>query len=142
MKVTYGLENATHYAGTITTLGSFDGVHLGHRYILDEMARRKRELDLSRSVLLTFHPHPQEVLKRGGREIELLTTIEERLALLESLDIDETVVIHFTHTFSQTSFIDFFREIIHDRLGTSAMVVGFNHAFGRNREGDAEHLKK
>jgi riboflavin kinase / FMN adenylyltransferase len=142
VKITYGLKNAERVPGTITTLGSYDGVHLGHQQILAKLATRKRELGLARSVLMTFHPHPQQVLKRGGNEIELLTTIDERLALLSQLEIDETIVIEFTREFSQTTFIDFFKNIIVDRLGTAAMVVGFNHAFGKNREGDPEHLRQ
>lgn len=142
MKITYGLENAIYVPGTVTTLGSYDGVHLGHRQILGKLAACKRKQNLARTVLMTFHPHPQQVLKRGGHEIELITTIDERLELLSELDIDETVVIEFTREFSQTSFIDFFRNIIVDRLGTKAMVVGFNHAFGKNREGDPEHLRQ
>ena len=142
MKITYGLENAERVPGTITTLGSYDGVHLGHQQILALLAQRKGEQGLARSVLLTFHPHPQQVLRRGGTEIELLTTIEERLELLSKLDIDETIVIEFTREFSQTTFIEFFKNIIVDRLGTKTMVVGFNHAFGKNREGDPEHLRQ
>jgi riboflavin kinase/FMN adenylyltransferase len=141
LKVTWGLENAEHNPKTITTLGSYDGVHLGHKRILARLRERKSELSLDRSVLLTFHPHPQEVLRKTGAPVELLTPIHERIALLENEGIDEVVVIKFTKEFSQTSYIDFFRETIAKALGTRAMVVGFNHAFGKNREGDAEHLK-
>ncbi|MFI5201691.1 MAG: riboflavin biosynthesis protein RibF, partial [Candidatus Kapaibacterium sp.] len=102
---------------------------------------RKKEFGLDRSLLLTFHPHPQEVLRKNGAPVELLTTIDERLALLEKEGIDEVVVIEFTREFSQTSYLDFFRKTIVDALGSRAMVVGFNHAFGKNREGDADHLK-
>jgi riboflavin kinase/FMN adenylyltransferase len=142
LKVTWGLENAEHNPKTITTLGSYDGVHLGHKRILARLRERKLELSLDRSVLLTFHPHPQEVLRKTGAPVELLTPIHERIALLEHEGIDEVVVIKFTQEFSQTSYIDFFRNTIAKSLGTRAMVVGFNHAFGKNREGDAEHLKK
>ncbi len=142
MKITWGLENATHNPKTITTLGSYDGVHLGHKRILARLRERKQELGLDRSLLITFHPHPQEVLRRNGAPVELLTTIEERLELIEKEGIDETLVIKFTPEFSQTSYIDFFRDTIVNTLGTKAMVLGFNHAFGKNREGDAEHLKK
>ena len=142
MKVTWGLENAEHNPKTITTLGSYDGVHLGHKRILARLRERKAELSLDHSVLLTFHPHPQEVLRKFSAAVELLTPIHERIALLENEGIDEVVVIKFTQEFSQTSYIDFFRDTIAKSLGTRAMVVGFNHAFGKNREGDAEHLKK
>src|SRR5437879_3584718 len=96
MKVTWGLENATHNPKTITTLGSYDGVHLGHQHILGRLAERKLELGLERSVLLTFHPHPQEVLQRNNTGIELLTTIDERLGLIEEQGVDEAVVIQFS----------------------------------------------
>jgi riboflavin kinase/FMN adenylyltransferase len=142
LKITWGLENASYNERTIATLGSYDGVHLGHQKILERLCERKDELGLARSVLLTFHPHPQEVLRRNNPSIELLTTIEERLALIAEQGIDETVVIEFTKEFAQTSYIDFFQNTIVGKLGTKAMVVGFNHAFGKNREGDAEHLKQ
>jgi riboflavin kinase/FMN adenylyltransferase len=142
LKVTWGLENATYNPKTITTLGSYDGVHLGHKQILARLRERKHELGLDRSLLITFHPHPQEVLRRNGSPVELLTTIEERIDLIEKERIDETLIIKFTPEFSQTSYIDFFRDTIVNTLGTKAMVLGFNHAFGKNREGDAEHLKK
>lgn len=141
MKITWGLENATFDPKTITTLGSYDGVHLGHKQILARLREQKQELRLDRSLLITFHPHPQQVLRRTGASVELLTTIEERLELLEQESVDETLVIRFTTEFSQTSYIDFFRNTIVKTLGTKAMVLGFNHAFGKNREGDAAHLK-
>lgn len=141
MRVTWGLERAEFNPRTITTLGSYDGVHLGHRKILSRLIERKKELGLERSVVLTFHPHPQEVLRKNNTTIELLTTIEERIELLETTGIDELIVIEFTREFAGTSYIDFFQNTIVKALGTKAMIVGFNHAFGKNREGDAEHLK-
>jgi riboflavin kinase/FMN adenylyltransferase len=105
------------------------------------MIERKESRGLARTLVMTFHPHPQIVLKRPGAPIELLTTIEERLDLLAQQGVDETLVIEFTPEFAQTRYIDFFEHTIVGALGTSMMVVGFNHAFGKNREGDAEHLK-
>lgn len=141
MKVTRGLENATQVPGTITTLGSFDGVHLGHQKILQVMRDRKSERGLARTLVMTFHPHPQIVLQRPGPPVELLTTIDERLDLLAAQGIDETVVIEFTREFAQTKYADFFERTIVGALGTTFTVIGFNHAFGKNREGDAEHLR-
>jgi len=141
LKVTWGLENATFNPKTATTLGSYDGIHLGHKQILSRLRDRKKELNLERTLLITFHPHPQEVLRKNNTSVELLTTIDERLELIEKEGIDETLVIKFTREFSQTSYLDFFNDTIIKALGTKAMVVGFNHAFGRNREGDADRLK-
>lgn len=142
MKVTWGLEGATYLANTATTLGSYDGVHLGHRKIIDHLIAIKKERGCSRSLLVTFHPHPQEVLRRNNTTIQLLTTIGERLELLETTGIDETVIIEFNEEFSKTPYERFFRDTLLGKLGTTSMVVGFNHAFGRNREGDIEHLRK
>src|SRR5438094_717816 len=141
MKVTRGLENASHDPKTITTLGSYDGMHLGHVEILRHLVAKKKELALERSLVITFDPHPQEILRRNNTNVDLLTTIEERLALLEQTGVDETLVIRFSLEFAKTPYNDFFRNILIEQLGTKAMVVGFNHAFGKNREGDIAHLR-
>ncbi|MDP4220885.1 MAG: bifunctional riboflavin kinase/FAD synthetase [Bacteroidota bacterium] len=141
MKVTWGLENASFDPKTVTTLGSYDGMHRGHVEILARLIRTKQELGMNRSLVLTFDPHPQEVLRKNNSSVNLLTTIDERLALFEKAGIDEALVIRFSLDFSKMPYNDFFRNILLAKLGTKAMVVGFNHAFGKNREGDVEHLK-
>jgi riboflavin kinase/FMN adenylyltransferase len=141
VKVTWGLENATFDSQTITTLGSYDGMHRGHTEILNHVLLKKRELGLNRSLVITFDPHPREVLRKNNSSVDLLTTIEERLALLNLSGVDETLVIRFSLEFARTAYNDFFRNFIINTLGTKAMVVGFNHAFGKNREGDIEHLR-
>ena len=124
------------------TLGSYDGMHLGHIQILKRLVTKKRELGLERSMVLTFDPHPQEILRKNDTSVDLLTTIEERLALLEKTEVDEVLVIRFSLEFAKTPYNDFFRNVLIDKLGTKAMVVGFNHAFGKNREGDIQQLEK
>jgi len=141
MKTTWGLENATYNPKTITTLGSYDGMHCGHTEILRHLIRKKNELHLDRSIVLTFDPHPQEILRRNNSNVDLLTTIEERLALLEKSGVEEVLVIQFSLEFAKTPYHEFFQKILIEKIGTKAMVVGFNHAFGKNREGDIEHLR-
>ena len=141
MKITRGIENAEFVTPTIATLGSYDGIHLGHRAILETLIRQKNERGYKRSVVLTFDPHPQEVLKRNNSSVELLTTIDERLWLLSEIGIDETIIIKFSFEFSQTSYSDFFTNTLVKKIGIAAMVVGDNHAFGKNREGDIAHLE-
>jgi riboflavin kinase / FMN adenylyltransferase len=141
LKVTWGIENVDYIESTAATLGSYDGIHLGHRKIIDKLIQVKNERSLSRSLLITFHPHPQEVLRKNNTDVQLLTTIDERLKLLEMTGIDEILILAFTKEFSQTPYEVFFRETLIGKVGVSAMVVGFNHAFGKNREGDTEHLK-
>ena len=141
MKITRGIENAEFVTPTIATLGSYDGIHLGHRAILETLIRQKNERGYKRSVVLTFDPHPQEVLKRNNSSVELLTTIDERLRLLSEIGIDETIIIKFSFEFSQTPYSDFFTNTLVKKIGIGAMVVGDNHAFGKNREGDIAHLE-
>jgi riboflavin kinase/FMN adenylyltransferase len=140
--VTWGIDSLDYIPGTAATLGSYDGVHLGHHKIVDHLIGVKNERFLSRSLVITFHPHPQEVLRRNDSEIQLLTTIDERLKLLAVTGIDEVLVLEFSKEFSQTPYEQFFRKTLVERIGVEAMVVGFNHAFGKNREGDTEHLKQ
>lgn len=142
MKITYGIEAATFNPSTIATLGSYDGLHLGHRDILATLLKKKKDEGFARSLVLTFDPHPQEVLKKNNSSIQLLTTIDERLALIESAGIDETIVIPFSFEFSQTPYTEFFEKSLVNRIGVKAMVVGINHAFGKNREGDIDHLEE
>lgn len=142
MVVTWGIDSLDYITGTAATLGSYDGVHLGHHKIVDRLIAVKSERFLSRSLVITFHPHPQEVLRKNDTEIQLLTTIDERLQLLASTGIDEVLVLEFSKEFSQTPYEQFFRKTLVERIGVEAMVVGFNHAFGKNREGDTEHLKQ
>ncbi|HEY6170628.1 MAG TPA: bifunctional riboflavin kinase/FAD synthetase [Candidatus Kapabacteria bacterium] len=142
MVVTWGIDSLEYIAGTAATLGSYDGVHLGHNKIIDRLVDVKNERLLSRSLVITFHPHPQEVLRKNDSQIQLLTTIDERIDLLGSTGIDEILVLEFSKEFSQTPYEQFFRKTLVQKIGVEAMVVGFNHAFGKNREGDTEHLKQ
>lgn len=142
MVVTWGIDSLYLITGTAATLGSYDGIHLGHHKIIDRLIAVKSERSLSRSLVITFHPHPQEVLHKNDSEIQLLTTIDERLQLLAGTGIDEVLVLEFSKEFSQTPYEQFFRKTLVQRIGVESMVVGFNHAFGKNREGDTEHLKQ
>lgn len=141
MKIIWGLENASYDPKTITTLGSYDGMHRGHIEILNRLIKKKNGLNLNRSLVITFDPHPQEVLRRNNTNVDLLTTIDERLALLEKTGVHEVLVIRFSLEFAKTPYSDFFQNILIEKIGTKAMVVGFNHAFGKNREGDIHHLE-
>jgi riboflavin kinase/FMN adenylyltransferase len=139
--VTWGIENIQNVHATLATLGSYDGIHLGHIKIIERLLEIKKESEFSRSLLITFHPHPQEILKRNNTSIKLLTSIEERLELLEKTGIDEVLVIEFSHEFSKITYDHFFRDFLVKQIGIGGMVVGFNHAFGKNREGDIDHLR-
>lgn len=135
-KVFRGLEEVVFHANSINTIGTFDGLHRGHQTILAEVRREAQERDAV-STVVTFSPHPQLVLRRQDRPpVKVLTTDAEKVALLEAAGIDRVVVIPFTLEFSRTASQDFVREVLFRRIGMSGVVLGHDHGFGKNREGD------
>ena len=142
MKIFYTIDDIKLEQSTVLTVGSFDGVHLGHQQIINQlniMAGKSRSLE----VLVTFHPHPKEVLSPAGQQsIELLTPLDEKLKLLEKSGLPVVSILPFTREFSRTGYREFVNDILIKRLRMKQMVIGHDHAFGRNREGHAEQLKE
>jgi riboflavin kinase/FMN adenylyltransferase len=124
---------------TVVTIGTFDGVHLAHRQIIDRVLDLSKQNN-SRSFIVTFEPHPQEVLKTKTPDIKLLTSLEEKLRLFEKAGIQNVLVINFTMDFSKTTAREFYLEYVYGKIGLSDLVVGYDHLFGRNREGDFQTL--
>lgn len=127
--------------GAVVTTGTFDGVHVGHRKIIDRLNQLATTVN-GESVLLTFHPHPRMVLFPDDHGLELITTMEEKVQLLEDAGVQNLIIHPFTREFSRVSSIDFIRDILVEKLGTSILVIGYDHHFGRNREGSFEHLRE
>ena len=125
----------------VVTSGTFDGVHVGHQKILNRLKELARETG-GETVVVTYWPHPRMVLYPDDPAIQLLTTFEEKLELLEALGIDHLVQIPFTKEFSQLSSDAFVRQVLVDKIGTRHLVIGYDHHFGRNREGGFEYLKE
>ena len=125
----------------VLTVGIFDGVHLGHRYILEKLKERSNHLD-GESVVLTLWPHPRMVLNQEGSHFKLLNTIEEKKALLEQAGINHLIILPFTSEFSRLSSCDFIEKILVNECGISHLVIGYNHRFGRDREGNFQKLKE
>lgn len=124
------------------TVGTFDGIHLGHRKIIDTVAQRAREQNL-RSLLMTFEPHPKLVVSsNNAEEIKLLTTIEEKIQVLEQSDLDYLVVANFTQAFAATSAEKFVRHYLVEKCRMKAIVIGQDHSFGRGKEGNFQLLQK
>lgn len=123
---------------TIVTIGTFDGVHLGHRKILEKLKSRAKEGDL-KSVVVTFFPHPRMVLQEKS-EIKLLNTIDEKIILLENLGIDHLIIHPFDYEFSRLTAEDFVASILVDKLNCKKIVIGYDHRFGRNRTADINDL--
>ncbi len=140
MKVIRSLAEAQKDRSSVVTVGTFDGVHCAHREIIREVTRRAGERR-GRSVVITFDPHPKEVVPSAKGSVQLLTTIDERVALLDALRVDLLLVIRFTIEFSRLSADAFYRDYIVHGVGASEVVVGYDHMFGRDREGTVRELE-
>jgi riboflavin kinase / FMN adenylyltransferase len=118
---------------SVCTVGSYDGIHRAHQKIISEVSERAKSHGM-RSVVITFDPHPKEVVKSARGPVELLTTLEERITVLRHMDIDLLLIIPFTYEFSRLSSREFYKQYLVDGLSAQEVVVGYDHMFGRDRE--------
>jgi len=125
---------------TIVTIGTFDGIHIGHQKILKNLIRTANN-EGKKSVLLTFFPHPRMVLQKENK-ILLLNTIKEKSSLLEKMGLDYLIIHPFSREFSRLTALDFVRDILVNKLNTSRLIIGYDHHFGKNREGNIHQLKE
>ncbi|HEY3294255.1 MAG TPA: bifunctional riboflavin kinase/FAD synthetase [bacterium] len=132
-------SNFVDVRDSAVTVGFFDGVHVGHRAILDALITDAKAQSL-RSVVLTFDTHPRHVLRETNAPIGLLTTPEEKIALLSRTGVDQALVVHFDPTLAQMSAADFVQIVLKGRIGMKKIVIGYNHGFGKGRMGDRETL--
>jgi riboflavin kinase/FMN adenylyltransferase len=141
MKIFRNFEDARIIRNPVVTTGSFDGVHLGHKTILNRL-RLLAEKNNGESVLITFHPHPRKVLYplTTGKELKLINSQEEKLDLLRKAGLDNVIIIEFTKDFARTTSEQFVKEYLCDILKVKVVVVGFNHHFGFNKAGDYHQL--
>ena len=138
MKVVWGFDNPPALGYGVATVGSYDGVHCGHRILLDEVIRRAKACG-GESVVLTFEPHPRITL--GNDEgLQLLSSFEEKCALLEQVGVDYVVIIPFDEAFSRLSREEFIDDYLVGKLGIKELIVGYNHHFGHNKAGDHSFL--
>jgi riboflavin kinase/FMN adenylyltransferase len=138
-KIVY-LSDVERDINTVLTVGTFDGVHAGHKVLIETVVKRAKALD-ARSVIITFDPHPRDIINPGSTGIKLLSTLKERCELLADLDINEMVVIPFDRDFSLLTSEEFVRDIIWKKIGVKEFIIGYDHQFGRNREGTIETVK-
>ena len=141
MNVYRDIEQPRRDDKTVITIGTFDGVHLAHRQILDKVLEISAHNN-ARSFIVTFEPHPQEVLKTKTPDIKLLMSIDEKLRLFEKVGIQNVLVINFTEKFSKTTAREFYLNYIYGKIGLCDLVVGYDHLFGRDREGDFQTLQE
>lgn len=141
MKIYSGLEHDFSIRRPVVTPGTFDGVHIGHRKIIERIQQKAKEIN-GESVVLTFEPHPRLVLFPEDNQLRLLTTLDEKLHLLEQTGVNHVVVIPFNLEFSRLTATSYVENILVNRLHTQCLVIGYDHQFGRNREGSIEQLQK
>ncbi len=123
---------------TAVTIGTFDGVHLGHRKILERLTNNAKKNGL-KSTVLTFFPHPRMVLQKDT-DIKLLNTLDEKIQILESIGLDYLIIHPFTKDFSRLSATEFVRDILVNSLKTKKIIIGYDHRFGRNRNANIQDL--
>lgn len=135
------LKNVKRDPKTVLTVGTFDGVHAGHKVLVNRVLNVAMR-EGGRSVIVTFDPHPRDIINPGKAGIKLLSSLDERSELLADLGVDEMVVIPFDRDFSLLTSEEFVRDIIWDKIGISDFVIGYDHQFGRNREGTIETVQE
>ena len=140
MKIYYDIENFKKVPNAVVTIGTFDGVHRGHQEILRNMVNRARELR-GESVVVTFYPHPRQVLSHDS-SIRFISTQEEKIRLLETLGIDNLIIIKFTKEFAAKSSEDFIKDYIVKNIQPAVLIIGYDHHFGKGRTGDFEMLNE
>ena len=136
-------ENLQDYNSTkpsVVTIGTFDGVHIGHTKIINQLTTISLKNNL-KSILLSFFPHPKMVLQNDN-ELKLINTIQEKEGLLNSLNLDYLIIKKFTKEFSRLSALEFVRDILVNKLNAKHIIIGYDHHFGRNRTANIEQLKE
>jgi len=140
LKVIENYKNFTATKKTVVTIGTFDGVHIGHQKIIEQLVDTAKQKNAN-SVLLTFFPHPRMVLQKDSA-IKLINTINERIEILKKTGLDYLIIHPFDTEFSRLTALDFVRSILVNHLNTTALIIGYDHRFGKNREGNFEQLQE
>ena len=141
MNIYTNLEDFKDVKKPVLTIGTYDGVHLGHQKIISFLNDKAKKVG-GESVVFTFHPHPRMVLHPDDHHLELLQTIDERIEKLEAAGVKHLIVFPFTKDFSRLSATEFVRDILVNKIGIHTLVVGYDHHFGRNREGSMKQLEE
>jgi riboflavin kinase/FMN adenylyltransferase len=140
MKVYHGIAHFKRLSFAVVTSGTFDGVHIGHQKILSRLREVSNQYH-GESVVITFWPHPRMVVSADSQDLKLLSTIEEKIEMLDRMQVDHLLIIPFTQEFSRLTSEEFINRILVEGIGTKRLVIGHDHRFGRNREGSFEHLR-
>lgn len=141
MRIFRGIEDFEPFPNPVVSIGTFDGVHVGHKTIIDRLNDEAQRLN-GQSLLITLWPHPRLVVESTKSHLRLLNTLEEKCDLLEKMGLQNLLILEFNYDFSRTSSDDFVRKILVEALNAKKMIIGYDHHFGRNREGSLEVLRQ
>jgi riboflavin kinase/FMN adenylyltransferase len=141
MKVHYDTESLPVFTNAVVTIGTFDGVHLGHRQIIEKLKAEAKAIG-GETVIITFHPHPRKVVSSTILGIRLINTLAEKIELLAQLDIDHLVVVPFTDAFANQAAEDYVQHFLVNKFRPHTIIIGYDHRFGRERQGDYVLLEK
>lgn len=141
MQVIRDIREFPALSQAVVTSGTFDGVHVGHQKIIQRLINRTREIN-GQSVVITYWPHPRIILNPVGPPVQLLSTIEERIASLNRFPIDYLLIIPFTREFAALDSRQYVEDILVNTIGTKELIIGYDHRFGKNREGSFAYLQE
>jgi riboflavin kinase / FMN adenylyltransferase len=139
MRIYHNINEFSPVNKAVVTIGTFDGVHLGHRKIISRIKELAAECG-GETVILTFFPHPRMILHPEDESLKLINTIHEKAALLEELGVDHLIITPFSRDFSNQSAEDYIRDVLVNRIGTKKIVIGYDHRFGKDRMGGLDDL--
>lgn len=141
MQVHKDIEQLPGFRNAVITIGTFDGVHMGHRQIIDRLKTRAREVN-GETVIITFHPHPRKVISSEFTGVRLITTLQERIELLAALGVDHLVIVPFTEVFANQTAEEYIADFIVKKFHPHTIIIGYDHRFGRDRGGNYQLLEK
>lgn len=140
MQVHRDIENLPVFKNAVVTIGTFDGVHMGHRQVIDELITEAKAIH-GESIIITFHPHPRKVVSSAILGIRLINTLNEKIQLMESLGIDHLVVVPFTDAFANQPAEEYVQNFLFEKFHPHTVIIGYDHRFGRDRLGDYRLLE-
>lgn len=134
------IEHLPEFNRAVITIGTFDGVHLGHQQIIEQLKSEAKRIG-GETVIITFHPHPRKIV-HTSKEVKLITTIDERIQLLSEAGIDHLVIVPFTHNFSELEPREYVESFLKKRFNPAIVIIGYDHKFGKDRKGDYKLLEE
>jgi riboflavin kinase/FMN adenylyltransferase len=141
MQVHRDIKNLPAFRNAVVTIGTFDGVHIGHRKVIDRLKSEAKAIN-GETIIITFHPHPRKVISSAILGVRLINTLDEKIELLENLGIDHLVVVPFTDAFANQPAEDYVKNFLISKFHPHTIIIGYDHRYGKDRKGDYLLLEK